>query len=248
MIVAGQLVKSYRRKHVLRGMTFSALPGEITLLVGPNGAGKSTTLRVLAGLARPDAGTAYIAERNIIHDKLAAQRLLSFLPQTPNFHPRFTCRQIVDFYARIRGVPGSRREAALDATGLREVEHEQTRTLSGGMRQRLGLALLLLPDVPVLLLDEPGISLDPTWRRRLQSLLHDEAHRGKTVLVATHLIAEWNDVAHRCLLCRNGVIERELDPSNLRDDFDDDDVPRHPASTWLPTPDPPFLRAFARTR
>jgi ABC-type multidrug transport system ATPase subunit len=77
----------------------------------------------------------------------------------------------------------------------------------------------LLADAPVLLLDEPGLSLDPGWRKWLQQKLRFEAERGKTVLITTHLIAEWNDVADRCLLCRDGIIERELDPQNLPDDF-----------------------------
>lgn len=221
MIAAHDLTKSYRGKQVLHGVTFTARPGEVTLLVGPNGAGKSTTMRVLTGLARADGGQGFIAGKDIVSEKLAAQRQLSFLPQTPNFHPRFTCAQIVDFYARLRGIHQPERDAALDIAGLRDVAHEETRTLSGGMRQRLGMALLLLPSAPVLLLDEPGISLDPTWRRRLQAILHEEAHRGKTVLVTTHLISEWNNVAHRCLLCRNGVIESELDPAHLSDDFDE---------------------------
>lgn len=221
MIAAHALTKSYRRKTVLRGVTFTARPGEITLLVGPNGAGKSTTLKLLTGLARADDGHALIEDKDIVHEKIAAQRLLSFLPQTPNFHPRFTCEQIVSFYARLRGMDHARRAWALEKAGLCDVAREQTRTLSGGMRQRLGLALLLLPDAPVLLLDEPGLSLDPAWRRRLQIILHDEARRGKTVLVTTHLIAEWNNVAHRCLLCRDGVIERELDAGNLSGDFDE---------------------------
>lgn len=221
MITAQNLTKSFRKKTVLRGVTFTARPGEITLLVGPNGAGKSTTLKVLTGLARADGGHALIEDKDIVHEKIAAQRLLSFLPQTPNFHPRFTCEQIVDFYARLRGVDRPQRAWALEKAGLSDVAREHTRTLSGGMRQRLGLALLLLPDAPVLLLDEPGLSLDPAWRRRLQIILHDEARRGKTVLVTTHLIAEWNNAAHRCLLCRDGVIERELDAANLPGDFDE---------------------------
>jgi ABC-2 type transport system ATP-binding protein len=95
----------------------------------------------------------------------------------------------------------------------------RTEKLSGGMRQLLGVAFLLLADAPVLLLDEPGLSLDPGWRKWLQQKLRFEAERGKTVLITTHLIAEWNDVADRCLLCRDGIIERELDPQNLPDDF-----------------------------
>jgi ABC-type multidrug transport system ATPase subunit len=232
MITADELTKSYGRKAVLRGVTFTARAGEITLLVGPNGAGKSTTMKLLTGLARADAGQALIAGKDIVREKLHAQRLLSFFPQTPNFHPRFTCAQIVDFYARLRGVDRPRRAWALEQAGLSRLAREQTRTLSGGMRQRLGLALLLLPDAPVLLLDEPGLSLDPGWRRRLQMILHEEARRGKTVLVTTHLIAEWNNVAHRCLLCREGVIERDLDPANLPGDFEEISGPGAAATSY----------------
>jgi ABC-type multidrug transport system ATPase subunit len=111
----------------------------------------------------------------------------------------------------------------LQLTGLGDAARVRTEKLSGGMRQLLGVAFLLLSDAPVLLLDEPGLSLDPGWRKWLQQKLRFEAERGKTILVTTHLIAEWNDVADRCLLCRDGIIERELDPRNLPDDFDEID-------------------------
>jgi ABC-2 type transport system ATP-binding protein len=127
------------------------------------------------------------------------------------------------FYAGLRGVPVSRCEAMLQLTGLGEVAKVRTEKLSGGMRQLLGIAFLLLADAPVLLLDEPGLSLDPGWRKWLQQKLRFEAERGKAILVTTHLIAEWNNVADRCLLCRDGIIERELDPRNLPNDFDEID-------------------------
>jgi heme ABC exporter ATP-binding subunit CcmA len=221
MISAEQLQKNYGRKPVLRDMSFLGNAGEITLLVGPNGAGKTTTVKVLAGLVRPNSGVARINSFDVVHDRLKAQRALSYLPQRPNFHPRLSCTEIIRFYARLRGLPLSRCEAMLDQAGLREFERVRAGELSGGTRQRLGLALLLLPDAPVLLLDEPGLSLDPAWRKRLQETLRFEAERGKAVLVTTHLIAEWNNVAHRCLLCRDGKIERELDPTNLPHDFEE---------------------------
>jgi ABC-2 type transport system ATP-binding protein len=221
MIVTEHLVKNYGRKPVLRDMSMLAKTGEITLLVGPNGAGKTTTMKVLAGLARPSGGSARINSFDVVRDRVQTQRALSYLPQRPNFHPRLTCAEIVRFYARLRGIALSRCEGMLDQTGLREFERMRISELSGGTRQRLGLALLLLPDAPVLLLDEPGLSLDPTWRKRLQETLRFEAARGKTVLVTTHLVAEWNNVAHRCLLCCDGKIERELDPRNLPQNFDE---------------------------
>jgi heme ABC exporter ATP-binding subunit CcmA len=220
MIAVEHLVKNYGRKEVLRGMSIVADGGEITMLVGPNGAGKTTTVKVLAGLVRPDAGTARVQSFDIVRDRIKAQRAISYLPQRPNFHPRLSCIEILRFYARLRGLAPSRCEAMLDVAGLRESARVRAGELSGGTLQRLGLALLLLPDAPVLLLDEPGLSLDPAWRKRLQDTLKFEAQRGKTILLTTHLVAEWNNVAHRCLLCRDGKIERELDPKNLPADFD----------------------------
>lgn len=220
MISAQALVKNYGKKRVLRGLSFLARPGEITLLIGSNGAGKSTTIKVLAGLTRPNAGSAHIYEVDIVRQRILAQRALSYLPQRPAFHPQLTCRELLRFYARLRNVALSRCDAVLDLTGLREFEQVRTHELSGGTRQRLGLALLLLPNAPVLLLDEPGLSLDPGWRARLQALLRREANRGKTLLVTTHLVREWNEIADRCLLCHHGRIECELDPSNLPHNFE----------------------------
>ena len=219
MIRAENLTKSYGRKPVLCGLSLEAGAGEVTLMVGPNGAGKSTTVKLLAGLIRPDGGQASIGGFDLARQRIAAQRSLSYLPQQPIFHPRLTCLEVLRFYARLRNVALERCDAMLELTGLTDAAPVRTHQLSGGMRQRLGIALLLLPDAPVLLLDEPGLSLDPGWRKRLQETLHFESRRGKAVLVTTHLIAEWNNLADRCLLCRAGMIEQELDPSNLPHDF-----------------------------
>lgn len=233
MITAENLTKSYGRKLVLRGISLQAEPGKITLLVGPNGAGKSTLMKVLAGLIQPDGGRVGVNHFDIASERNEAQRSLAYLPQSPRFHPRLTCTEILRFYARLRGVAQERCRSMLDLTALGNFARVRTGALSGGTRQRLGLALLLLADAPVLLLDEPGLSLDPGWRKRLQETLHFEAQRGKTVLVTTHLVAEWNDVADRCLLCRDGAIERELDPTDLPHDFDE---VRSAAATLINSP------------
>ena len=221
MISAENLTKSFGPKTILRGISLHADANQITLMVGPNGAGKSTTVKVLAGLIRPNSGTAHVNGFDIVEQTIAAQRSTAYLPQRPSFHPKLTCLEILRFYAGLRGVPASRCEAMLQLTGLGDFARVRTEKLSGGMRQLLGVAFLLLADAPVLLLDEPGLSLDPGWRKWLQQKLRFEAERGKTILVTTHLIAEWNDVADRCLLCRDGIIERELDPRSLPDDFDE---------------------------
>lgn len=225
MIVADNLQKSYGRKVVLRGLSLGVEPGELTLLVGSNGAGKTTTMKILAGLARADGGSASICGDHLATARALAQRSLSYLPQNPQFHPRLSCVEVLKFYARVRGLDKARCGRALGQTGLLDSAHERTGALSGGMRQRLGLALLLLAEAPVLLLDEPGLSLDPGWRTRLQEILREEAARGCAILVTTHLIAEWNGIADRCLLCRDGRIEREIDPTDLPHNFDDEAAP-----------------------
>ncbi len=219
MIRVLDLKKSYGSRHVLTGLTFQVEPGAITLLVGANGAGKTTALRLIAGLSRPDAGTIMIAGHDLLHSRQSALAHVSFLPQAPRFHPRLTVSQTVEFYSRLRGRPAGAAALAIEAWGLPEFTRVPTGKLSGGLRQRLALAVFALADTPVLLLDEPGLSLDPLWREQLQHYIHREAVRGRTVLVATHLLGEWEGRTDRCLMIEEGRTSGELPPDRLREHF-----------------------------
>lgn len=222
MIVCKNLCKTYAPgRPVLEQLSFDAHPGELTLLIGANGVGKSTTLRILTGLTRPDSGESFIAGHSLQHARLQAQRHLAYLPQQIAFHPRLSCAAILRFYSGLRQLPGSKERIGqlLRLVGLEAEASKSTQALSGGLRQRLGLAVLLLPDAPVLILDEPGLSLDPEWRERLKQILLDEALKGKTILLATHLLAEWEGAAHRALHIHPGGKVTEIDPSNLRHTF-----------------------------
>lgn len=219
MIFTRGLEKSFGDRRVLDGLDLVAEPGVLTLLVGANAAGKTTTLRLLSGLAEPDAGTIAIAGHDLGSARGQALAHLSFLPQAPRFHPRLTVAQVAQFYGELRGRDRPAIEAALEQWGVSEFVRTPTAKLSGGLRQRLALALFALADAPVLLLDEPGLSLDPEWRRRLQDFLTAEAARGRTVLLATHLLGEWEGRADRCLLIERGRCAGELSPERLRDGF-----------------------------
>ncbi len=219
MILARELTKCFGSRVVLDGLAFSAGPGAVTLLVGANGAGKTTALRILAGLTGPDNGTVAILGHDLRCDRRQALAQLSFLPQAPRFHPRLTTEQVAEFYARLRGRDPRAVAEVLEAWGLADCAHVPTAKLSGGLRQRLALAVFALADAPVLMLDEPGLSLDPAWRQRLQEYLTAAARRGCTVLVATHLLGEWEGRTDRCLLIAEGRCAGELSPGRLREAF-----------------------------
>lgn len=219
MITIRELRKSYGSRRVLNGLDLAARAGEVTLLVGANGCGKTTTLRHLCGLSAPDGGRIVIGGADLSTARRAALAHVSFLPQSPRFHTGLTVEDILAFYARLRGLPAARVADVERQWDLLDVRARPTRELSGGTRQRLALAVLSLPEAPVLVLDEPGLSLDPQWRRILQTELHAAARRGATVLVATHLLGEWNGQADRCLVLEQGRIGRELPPGRLLDAF-----------------------------
>lgn len=219
MITIEGLSKSYGGQRVLDGLDLQARPGEVTLLVGANGSGKTTTLRQLCGLSTPAAGRIAIGDAELSTDRLAALARLAFLPQSPHFHPRLTVSDLLQFYARLRNLPAERAAIVEQHWRLTDVGLQPTRCLSGGTRQRLALAIFSLPDAPVLVLDEPGLSLDPDWRRFLHAELHGAARRGRTVLVATHLLGEWDGQADRCLVLEQGKVARELPPARLREAF-----------------------------
>jgi ABC-2 type transport system ATP-binding protein len=219
MILTRALHKTFGDRSVLAGLDLVVEPGAVTLLVGANGAGKTTTLRLLAGLAAPDSGTIAIAGHDLLRTRRAALGQLSFLPQAPRFHPRLTVGQVAGFYAQLRGRSAGAATAMLERWGLTEFARVPTGKLSGGLRQRLALAVFALADAPVLLLDEPGLSLDPEWREKLQTFITAEARHGRTVLVATHLLGEWESRADRCLLMKKGRCAGELPADRLRDAF-----------------------------
>jgi ABC-2 type transport system ATP-binding protein len=219
MILAREISKSFGSLSVLRGLDLAVEPGAITLMVGANGAGKTTTLRILAGISEADAGVVSIHGRDLKTQRAAALAHLSFLPQAPRFHPRLTTLQTAAFYGELRGRSRRESEAALDSWGVLEFAHVPTGKLSGGLRQRLALAIFALANAPVLMLDEPGLSLDPEWRQSLQDFLVNEASHGRTILVATHLLGEWEGKADRCLLVEHGRSQGELPPDRIRELF-----------------------------
>jgi ABC-type multidrug transport system ATPase subunit len=219
MITVDGVEKSFGARNVLSGLALEVHPGVVTLLVGANGAGKTTLLRIITGLCRPDRGRVRVGGCDVVEQRLAALEALAFLPQAPRFHPRLTTQQVARYYGKLRGRTGDDVFDELRRWGLHEHLGATTAQLSGGLRQRLAIAVFALARSPVLVLDEPGLSLDPEWRMRLQAHLSAEARRGATVLVATHLLGEWEGKVDACVLLASGRVAGALPPDRLRESF-----------------------------
>ncbi|MDQ8193272.1 ABC transporter ATP-binding protein [Coraliomargarita sp. SDUM461004] len=205
---------------VLRGFDWQPPVGELNLLVGANGAGKSTALKVGAGLWQADSGRIRMVDTGAGAAAASSQSsAVAYLPQAPAFHPRLRVLDILRFYARIEGCGKAAVAQAVEQFGLDAHVRHRSAALSGGLRQRLGLAVLSLSPAAVWMLDEPGLSLDPFWRRRLQGWLREACAEGRTILVATHLLAEWAGRADHCYLCERGRIADSLDVAHMQDEL-----------------------------
>jgi heme ABC exporter ATP-binding subunit CcmA len=194
------VTKRYGARAVLRGLDLDVAGGETVVVLGPNGAGKSTLLRIAAGLARPDAGTVELAGHDARKDPLAVRKACSFLSQDAPLYDELTPAEHVAWWARLHGRDASEAAAnrALLESGLARLAHHPVRTLSRGERQRLALALVLLPEPAVLVLDEPFTALDAVAHAWLESILVARQGTGATLL-SLHDEAAAQRVAGRTL-------------------------------------------------
>ncbi len=214
MIETFNLGKRYGKHAVLEDVTFAADRGEVLALLGSNGAGKTTLLKCLLGLARC-SGVARIGGRDVQRDGKEARRLAGYLPQTPVFPSYLTAGDALEFYADLRGLKGEDIDARLAQVGLTPFEHKPVSALSGGMRQRLGLAVALLGDPKVLLMDEPVANLDPEGRQLFAELISSLRAQGRTVLMSTHVLQLLEDVADRALVLADGKVAYDGDMAGL---------------------------------
>jgi ABC-type multidrug transport system ATPase subunit/ABC-type transport system involved in multi-copper enzyme maturation permease subunit len=205
MIVLRRLSKRYGDRPALDGVSLTFRPGEVTVLLGANGAGKSTLLRCLLGITAFD-GDVRVHGRDPRRDGRAVRALIGYVPQTGGLDPHRTVAESMRRYPEIRGIPAARGAALLDEAGLHSHASAKVGTLSGGLRQRLSLALALLADPPVLVLDEPGASLDADGRRWLADRLHALARDGRVVIASTHGTDELLAVADRRIVLEAGRV------------------------------------------
>lgn len=205
--------KSYGDHPAVRDVTLEVGAGEVVALLGPNGSGKTTCLKAVAGLVRPTAGRVLVNGRDAFEP--AARSALSFLPQKVAFPDALTGREVVEFYRRLRGAPPSRSAEVLRFASLNGASARPVATYSGGMVQRLGLAVAALPEAPLLLLDEPTAALDPEGLAAFYALAEGRRREGKAILFTSHHLGDVERLADRFAVLVEGRLAALLTAREL---------------------------------
>jgi len=206
-LLAEALSKAYGKRRALQDVSFTAAPGELVAVIGPNGAGKTTLLQILAGALAPTAGRVSLDRRDV-----------GWVPQQPAIYSKLSVQENLRLFARLEKVADvtGTVQRMLDQIELRERARDAVGTLSGGNRQRVNIAVGLLGDPSVLLLDEPSSSLDPRQRERLWTFVSALAREGGTTVVySTHNVAEAERYADRLLVLADGELLFTGTPAEL---------------------------------
>ncbi|MGH9399078.1 MAG: ABC transporter ATP-binding protein [Thermoanaerobaculia bacterium] len=209
--------KTYGSTRAVSDLTLSVEPGEAVALLGPNGSGKTTCLKAAAGLIRPTSGRVLVGSPGRPSTEAEARRAISYLPQKVSFPESLTGREVVEFYRRLRGADEARVPEVLRFASLNGASNRPVATYSGGMLQRLGLAVAVLPEAPVLLLDEPTAALDPDGLCAFYGLVERRRLAGQTVLFTSHHLGDVERLADRFALLIEGRLAAALTQRELAD-------------------------------
>ncbi|MGI8728510.1 MAG: ABC transporter ATP-binding protein [Solirubrobacteraceae bacterium] len=209
-LVVERVAKSFGDRRAVREMSFHVDRGELLAIIGPNGAGKTTLLSILGAIRRPDSGTVTQQGPN-------SDRRIGWVPQQTAVYSKLTVAQNLRLFARLEKVDDldATVERMLEQTALTDRADDELASLSGGNRQRVNIAVGLLADPPVLLLDEPSGALDPRQRQRLWGFINRLTERGTSVVFATHDISEAERHADRVLVLADGELLFDGPPARL---------------------------------
>jgi ABC-type multidrug transport system ATPase subunit len=189
-------------------------------LLGPNGAGKSSLMRTIATLQSPDSGSIMFGDINVLKDKMALRKILGYLPQSFGVYPKMSAEALLDYFAALKGISSkSDRQAlvkeVLDITNLYDVRKKHVAGYSGGMKQRFGIAQLLLNNPKLIIVDEPTAGLDPAERHRFLNVLR-EVGTNCTVIFSTHIVEDVKELCNDMAILNGGRILKQSTPSSAR--------------------------------
>jgi ABC-2 type transport system ATP-binding protein len=210
------LTKEYGRFRALDRLDLSVRPGEIYGLLGPNGSGKSTALRLLLGFLKPTAGKSLIAGHDCWHASVAARRHVAYLPGELRLYENMTGRQLITFLGAVRGQSANGDVNRLARSFDIDLERPIAQ-LSSGMKRKVALLQVLVPRAPLLILDEPTNTLDPSMRDELLGQLRQAREQGQAVLFSSHVLAEVERVCDRVGILQRGRLVHEEDLAERRE-------------------------------
>jgi ABC-type multidrug transport system ATPase subunit len=208
MIQVNHLTKKFGEFTAVNNVSFEIKAGETFALLGPNGSGKTTALKCLVGLMPPTKGEIKVDGLDVWKEARQAKSRMSYLPQYVNFHDHLTAREVMQFYCKLRKLPTTRIDAVLQSSHFHfnGFTDKPVSQFSGGMLQRLGLAVASLPDAPILLLDEPTASLDPERAIQFRAFLATLKQAGKTIVFTSHVLADVEQLADRVAILVEGKL------------------------------------------
>ena len=213
VIETEHLTKKYGDFVAVNGLNLVVRSGEVFGLLGPNGSGKTTTILMLLGLTEPTSGQVRVLGFDPVRRPLSVKARVGYLPDQVGFYDRLTARENLNYIARLNGLPrdeATRRiEAAIERLGLTEALDKPVGTFSRGMRQRLGVAEVLLKEPQIIIMDEPTVGLDPEAARLFLRIIGDLKQEGITILLSSHLLSQVQAVCDRVGLFHRGQIVLE---------------------------------------
>lgn len=217
LIKVDNLEKKYGKVQALRGLSLHVEKASIHGLIGPNGAGKSTTIKILSTLVRPDSGLVFL-NGIALNEGARIRDMIGVVPEFPGLEKTRSAREELEFHAKLYGMKeaGERIRTLLRDLGLEDVADRPTAGYSTGMRKRTGLALALLHDPEILLLDEPMSGLDPAIRKQFRDIILKLKEKGKTILISDHDLFTVEEVCDRVTIIENGKTVAEDSIEALR--------------------------------
>jgi ABC-2 type transport system ATP-binding protein len=205
-----ELSKQFGRRKAVDNVSLTVEPGEIFGLVGPNGAGKTTTMRMLVTLLKPDKGEIFVGGHSVRRAPHEVKNLIGFMPDEFGVYGDMTVNEYLDFFGACYGIHAAQRTRLisdlLELVDISNRRNDMVDTLSRGLKQRLGLARVLIHDPSLLILDEPASGLDPRARVEIRELLMEIARLGKTILFSSHILADVAELCSRVAIMENGQL------------------------------------------
>ena len=212
-------------------------------LLGPNGAGKSTLMRTVATLQDPDTGGIQFGDINVLEDKMSLRKILGYLPQEFGVYPKESAENLLDYFAILKGITDNMDRAkiideVLEITNLSDVRKKNVDGYSGGMKQRFGIAQLLLNNPKLIIVDEPTAGLDPAERKRFLNVLREVGTRN-TVIFSTHIVDDVKELCTDMAIINGGRVLQHIEPERATNEIE--------GRIWTRTIDQEQLEEFERT-